>query len=115
MKNVFTYIIATMLIAGCAQKTWVKAGATEDAFRRDHMTCRQYGMQSAMANGMAGNTFVEIWIQDETAKCLNNLGYSQVEASSISKAPVTNRNDRSFLGEQPKDDRSFLSSDPKDW
>lgn len=32
-------------------------------------------MQSAQAHGLAGNGFVEIWISDETNKCLTQLGY----------------------------------------
>lgn len=89
MKKIFVFIIAAMSIASCAQKTWVKAGATEETFQRDNLTCRQYGMQSATAHGMTDNMFVEMWIQDETTRCLNNLGYRQVDASSINKMPVS--------------------------
>lgn len=68
---------AVVFLAGCAQKpiVWSKSGGTEDQFRRDQMECRQYGMQSAQANGMAGNAFVEVWIQREANQCLQNLGY----------------------------------------
>jgi hypothetical protein len=71
------WVIVVTTTAGCATqpKVWYKAGATQEQFQRDQMNCRQYGMQSAMANGLAGNMFVEIWIQQETAKCLQNLGY----------------------------------------
>lgn len=79
MKNIF---IATsiLVLVGCAvpkPTIWDKEGGTEEQFRRDHMTCRQYGMQSAQAHGLAGNMFIESWIGDETAKCLENLGYQK--------------------------------------
>lgn len=78
MKRLMMASCAMALMAGCAApqpKMWTKAGGSEEQFRRDQLTCRQYGMQSATANGLAGNLFVEKWIQDETAKCLRNLGY----------------------------------------
>jgi hypothetical protein len=78
MKYIFLFIV--ILIAGCAsntQKVWYKDGATEEQFRRDKMSCRQYGMQSAQANGLSGNIFVEKWINDEATKCLQDLGYQQ--------------------------------------
>jgi hypothetical protein len=74
----FVLVILSFMVFGCATtqpKVWYKSGATEDTARRDKMNCRQYGMQSAMANGLAGNLFVEVWIQDETAKCMRELGY----------------------------------------
>lgn len=80
MKNAPSFAVAVLLIAGCATQAptvWYKDGATEEQFRRDQMSCRQYGMQSAQANGLAGNIFVEIWISDEATKCLKNLGYQQ--------------------------------------
>lgn len=72
-------ILISVLAAGCATPQpviWYKDGATEEQFRRDQMQCRQYGMQSAQANGLAGNMFVEMWISREAASCLQNLGYS---------------------------------------
>lgn len=77
--NRFFLTIAILLLAGCANKPiiWDKQGGTAEQFRRDQMSCRQYGMQSAQAHGLAGNLFVESWIQDETIKCLENLGYQQ--------------------------------------
>jgi len=68
------------ILAGCSAlppppKTWYKEGGTEDQFRKDMMYCRQYGMQSAQANGLAGNMFVESWIQREANSCLSGLGY----------------------------------------
>lgn len=73
-----TIIIAAMLVAGCAakQKIWTKDGGTQEAFMRDQIQCRQLGMQSAMANGLAGNAFVELWIQKEVDSCMQALGYS---------------------------------------
>jgi len=70
-----------LVLAGCAvpmaqPRYWSKPDGTPDQFNRDALTCRQYGMQSAMANGLAGNLFVESWIQEETQRCLLRLGYS---------------------------------------
>lgn len=76
--NYIALILVSFFVTGCAiqpQKPLYKDGATQEDFRRDSLTCRQYGMQSAMTNGLAGNMFVEIWIKDETKKCLNNLGW----------------------------------------
>ncbi len=78
MKVVVVLVLSLMLLVGCAAGgpvTWVKDGATEEQFRRDQMACQQYGMQSAQANGLATNMFVQMWINDEATKCLNNLGY----------------------------------------
>jgi hypothetical protein len=78
MKNLVTCVVVFLVVAGCATqqpKVWYKAGATQETFRRDQMSCRQYGMQSAMANGLSGNMFVEVWIQKEADECLRNLGY----------------------------------------
>ena len=80
MKNVLFFAVVALSIGGCATqppKVWYKDGGTEEQFRRDQMSCRQYGMQSAQTNGLAGNMFVEIWISDEANKCLQNLGYMQ--------------------------------------
>ena len=80
MKIALLCLTASLSVAGCATqppKTWYKDGATDDLFRRDQMSCRQYGMQSASTNGLAGNMFVELWVRDETTKCLQNLGYQQ--------------------------------------
>lgn len=85
-------LLAALAVAGCAVQSpqvWRKEGATEEQFRRDQLTCRQYGMQSAAANGLNGNLFVETWIQDEAAKCLSGLGYSQGRAEPAPRpAPV---------------------------
>jgi hypothetical protein len=78
MKAKLLIVVLTLSVVGCATrppKVWYKEGATEEQFRRDQMSCRQYGMQSAQSNGLAGNMFVEVWISDEAAKCLQNLGY----------------------------------------
>lgn len=80
MKNALLIAAVALSIVGCATrppKVWYKDGGTEEQFRRDQMCCRQYGMQSAQANGLAGNMFVEMWISDEATKCLQNLGYQQ--------------------------------------
>lgn len=71
--------IAVLLLAGCATPqpiVWHKPGGTEEQFRRDVMSCRQYGMQSAQANGLSGNMFVEMWISREAEGCMRSLGYS---------------------------------------
>jgi hypothetical protein len=78
MKNTILIVAIVLSIVGCATqppKVWYKSGATEEQFRRDQMSCQQYGMQSAQTHGLAGNMFVEMWISDETTKCLQNLGY----------------------------------------
>ena len=78
MKSKLLIVALALSVVGCATRTpkvWHKDGATEEQFRRDQMSCRQYGMQSAQANGLAGNMFVEVWISDEATKCLQNLGY----------------------------------------
>lgn len=78
MKSKLLIVALALSVVGCATrppKVWHKDGATEEQFRRDQMSCRQYGMQSAQANGLAGNMFVEVWISDEATKCLQNLGY----------------------------------------
>lgn len=78
MKGIALGVAAILTVSGCAvqpQKNWYKNDTTQEQFRRDHMACRQYGMQSAQTNGLAGNAFVEMWIGDETATCLKGLGY----------------------------------------
>lgn len=80
MKKLALLAVTVAVLSSCAAPKpiiWDKDGATEDQFRRDQMSCRQYGMQSATANGLGGNLFVEVWIRDETFKCLQNLGYVQ--------------------------------------
>lgn len=88
-----TALLVACSLVGCAAQhpqVWRKDGATEEQFRRDQLTCRQYGMQSAAANGLNGNLFVETWIRDETAKCLSGLGYSQGSPAPTSQpAPVS--------------------------
>lgn len=89
-----TALLVACSLVGCAAQhpqVWRKDGATDEQFRRDQLTCRQYGMQSAAANGLNGNLFVETWIRDETAKCLSGLGYSQVSAAPAPQpaAPVS--------------------------
>lgn len=76
-KNILCFVALVSTLSACAlqPKVWTKPGATSDQFQRDKMNCRNYGMQSAMANGLAGNMFVEIWINQETEACLQNLGY----------------------------------------
>jgi len=92
-KKLFVVILVLPLI-GClglpSQKTWYKSGATEEQFRRDMTSCRQYGMQSAQANGLAGNLFVEAWIQQQANECLSGLGYSLTDSSSTSSASNSN-------------------------
>lgn len=78
-KIIFTIITTTLMLSGCATqppKVWSKPGASQEDFRRDSLTCRQYGMQSAMANGLGGNMFVEMWIRDKANECLAELGWS---------------------------------------
>jgi hypothetical protein len=72
-------LLLPLILASCAtnRSVWVKPGATQEDFRRDQMACRQYGMQSAMANGLAGNMFVEAWILKERDGCLSNLGWTE--------------------------------------
>lgn len=72
------YLIVYSMIAGCAvqpPKIWQKDGGTQEQFARDKLYCRQYGMQSATANGMANNMFVETWISREAGNCMQTLGY----------------------------------------
>lgn len=80
MRNTLFVMVVALALSGCATtqqpKVWNKSGATQEQFMRDQMQCRQYGMQSAQANGLAGNMFVEIWISRETENCLRNLGYT---------------------------------------
>ena len=85
MKRQLLLIALAVAVVGCAArqpKVWVKAGATDEQFRRDQLTCRQYGMQSAQANGLAGNLFVELWISDRTTECLQSLAYHEVAPAS---------------------------------
>ena len=80
MKRALFSLVPILLTVGCATqpaKPWYKDGTSEEQFRRDNLTCRQYGMQSATTNGLGGNMFDEIWIRDEAAKCLQGLGYRQ--------------------------------------
>lgn len=80
MKNYLIAAAVAVLVSACAAQKpviWDKEGGTVEQFRRDQMSCRQYGMQSAQANGLAGNMFVEMWISDEAAKCMSNLGYTR--------------------------------------
>lgn len=83
MKKILAVAIVVAALTGCAAQqpiVWDKPGATEEQFRRDSMSCRQYGMQSAMANGMSNNMFVEVWISREATNCMQNLGYTQRQA-----------------------------------
>ena len=64
------------MIAQQQPKSWYKSGSSDDQMRRDMMACRQYGMQSAQANGLAGNLFVESWIQQQATECMSGLGYT---------------------------------------
>lgn len=80
MEQKLAGVLLLLVLVGCAaqpQKTWYKAGATEEQFRRDSMSCQQLGMQSAAVNGLSGNIFVSMWVKDEAIKRLNNLGYRQ--------------------------------------
>lgn len=86
MINHITRIAAALAIAaglaGCATAPpliWEKEGTTEEQFRRDSVTCKQVGMQSAQVNGLTGNVFVGSWIRDETIRCMRELGYRQVQ------------------------------------
>ncbi|MDY7566285.1 hypothetical protein QN400_09640 [Pseudomonas sp. RTC3] len=78
MKKLLVRLVAILSLTGCATpppKVWYKEGATEEQFRRDRMGCQQYGMQSAAANGLNGNIFVEKFISDAANECLIELGY----------------------------------------
>lgn len=78
-KIIVVALTAGFLLGGCAAqptKSWNKdGGVTPDQYGRDVMYCRQYGMQSATANGLAGNLFVETWITREAGNCMRQLGY----------------------------------------
>ncbi len=79
--SVILILFCLLSLGGCfpftpAPKSWYKSGMSNDQMRRDMMTCRQYGMQSAQSHGVAGNMFVEGWIQQEANECMTNLGYS---------------------------------------
>lgn len=78
--------LVVVLMAGCAApqpKVWYKDGASVEQFRRDQIACRQYGMQSAQANGLSGNLFVELWISREAEGCMRGLGYTESAAHSV--------------------------------
>ena len=95
MKNALLFATVALSIVGCATqppKIWYKDGATEEQFRRDQMSCQQYGMQSAQTNGLTGNMFVGIWISDEATKCLQNLGYKQQQSNQSMQYPAQNSN-----------------------
>lgn len=95
MKNSLLFTAVALSVVGCATqppKVWYKDGGTEEQYRRDQMSCRQYGMQSAQANGLAGNMFVEIWISDEATKCLQNLGYQQRHSKQLMQHPTQDSN-----------------------
>jgi len=84
MKRQLLILALALSVVGCvatAPKVWLKAGATDEQFRRDRLTCRQYGMQSAQANGLSGNMFVEVWISDRTTECLQGLGYHEAASA----------------------------------
>ena len=81
MKTSILGLLVVTMMAGCAapQPTiWNKAGGTEEQFRRDRLTCRQYGMQAAQMRGLSGNLFVEVAIMDEMRQCLRGLGYHEM-------------------------------------
>ena len=90
MNQVARLLITLLMLSlgGClalpSQKTWYKSGATEEQFRRDMVSCRQYGMQSAQANGLAGNLFVEAWIQQQANECLSGpVSYTHLTLPTI--------------------------------
>ena len=69
IASIISIALFLILLNGClplaqAPKNWYKSGVSNDQMRRDMMTCRQYGMQSAQSHGVAGNLFVESWIQN---------------------------------------------------
>ena len=77
MRKIIAVAIA-LVLSGCAtqpQKVLYKEGVSEDQVMRDNVSCRQYGMQSAQANGLTENMFVEIWIRKQATQCLRDLGY----------------------------------------
>lgn len=113
-KYISSISTALILLAlnGClpiaqAPKNWYKTGMTDDQMRRDMMTCRQYGMQSAQTNGVAGNLFVEGWIQQEANECMVGLGYSQGGYSSSSS-----KGDIDAIGEIEKQ-KKLLCANPE--
>ena len=82
--------LLTLLLGGClgipqSPNNWNKVGVSDDQMRRDMISCRQYGMQSAQSHGVAGNMFVEAWIIQEANQCMADLGYRQGASSGSTK------------------------------
>lgn len=79
--NKLTLIAAVALyISGCASpppKVWLKGGATAEQTNRDHMSCQQHGMESTKFKGLYGTMLQELSFNNETDKCMVNLGYQQ--------------------------------------
>lgn len=108
-----TAMLATFMLSGClgipqSPNNWNKAGVSDDQMRRDMMSCRQYGMQSAQSHGVAGNMFVEAWIIQEANQCMVDLGYGQGASSGSTKTGMAGMT--SIRAEMEKKRRSLCDT-----
>lgn len=98
------------ILAGCAQKTWTKTGATSQSFNDDKYSCERDARQSGyFGGGLIGS----LNMQDFYNRCMNSKGYTlsnkkQAEAEVnknreiVQSALVTNRECVKSIYDNPK-------------
>jgi hypothetical protein len=65
-------VLAAVLLSGCAQKVWVKPGATQEEFRMDRYQCEKDVRQSGhFDSGFLGTMEMQQFFNE----CMNAKGY----------------------------------------
>ncbi len=79
MKTIITAAVAAVL-CGCEtapvrEVVWIKNdGASVEDFRRDRITCVEYGYQKY---GGSRDFLTELFVAEDAKKCLKSLGYHE--------------------------------------
>lgn len=63
-------LIAVMLLAGCAQRSWAKPGATMQEFERDKSYCMAEGSQAAGGDPLVG------FLSGQMDMCMRGRGWT---------------------------------------
>lgn len=70
--GILTLLFFTPILSGCAQKTWIKNGATTQSFNDDKYACERDARQSGyFGGGLVGS----LNMQDFYNRCMNSKGY----------------------------------------
>lgn len=70
--RILTILIFSPILSSCAQKTWVKNGATAQSFNDDKYACERDARQSGyFGGGLVGS----LNMQDFYNRCMNSKGY----------------------------------------